>query len=152
ASAGGSGGGGAGGTSAGGSGGDGAGGTSAGGSGGDGAGGTSAGGSAGGSEGGPVCSARPSGSTCPGTTAACESVSGGPPLWAAGTYVRSAIPFRILAPRGGFGEEYKRAIRQTALQWNVAPSGFAGFQECLSCSGRFISIIPGDGDGLQNPA
>jgi hypothetical protein len=58
------------------------------------------------------------------------------------------IPYRILDPAGQFPASYRNAIKASADAWSHATSGLIGFQECSHCVGRFVSIVPGDGDGI----
>jgi WD40 repeat protein len=88
--------------------------------------------------------------SCPQPTAGqCEEKFCGGRLWRDGAYAFSnAIPYRILDPQGKFPESYKNAIRTGAAAWSAASSGVVTFRECVNCFGRFVSVVPGDGDGI----
>ena len=86
----------------------------------------------------------------PGTS--CEETFCGGPLWRNGVLNSVLVPYRILDPGGMFSPSYRTAIRAGATAWARASSGLVTFQDCGSlCSGRFISVVPGDGDGITNP-
>jgi hypothetical protein len=90
---------------------------------------------------------------CPladGGTACEETVCTGP-LWITGGTPQLAVQFRILDPQSLFSAGYAGAIRAAAAQWKSKTSGFVKIEECFSCSGKFISVVPGDGDGIMDP-
>jgi hypothetical protein len=78
-----------------------------------------------------------------------ETICGGPP-WQNGVMSSELIPYRIVDPAGAFSPAYKDAIRAGAAAWTRATNRFITFQECVLCSGRFVSVVPGEGDGVQN--
>ena len=62
------------------------------------------------------------------------------------------VPYQIDDPQGMFSPTYVTAIRAGAEAWSRASAGFVRFQECtVPCTGQFISVVPGDGDGITNP-
>jgi hypothetical protein len=81
--------------------------------------------------------------------AACEETICGGRLWrdgAQGTQAR--IPYRIVDPEGKFSSAYLAAIQAGAAAWVSATEGFVQFETCAQCVGRFVSVVPGDGDGV----
>jgi hypothetical protein len=62
------------------------------------------------------------------------------------------VPYRILDPDRKFTDAYRSAIRAAAQAWSSATSGLVRFTECSVCNGRFVSVVPGDGDGIVDPA
>jgi hypothetical protein len=92
-------------------------------------------------------------SVCAGGASQCQRQFCGGRLWRDGaTALYTLIPYRILDPAGQFPDAYKTAIRAGAEAWSTATSGLATFRECASCTGRFVSVVPGDGDGVVDPA
>ncbi len=86
----------------------------------------------------------------PATTARCEQVYCGGRLWRDGPYASTGfIPYRIKDPDGLFSDAYKDAIRASAMTWSQATRGLISFSECSTCTGRFISVVPGPGDGVN---
>jgi hypothetical protein len=85
----------------------------------------------------------------------CEETFCGGRLWtttAVGSPPAQTIPYRILDPEGKLSASDRAAIRASAAAWSNATSGLLTFQDCdASCAGRFISVVPGDGDGVTNP-
>lgn len=87
-----------------------------------------------------------------GQPSSCEVTNCGGRLWRDGhDSPTQYIPFRIKDPFGRFSAEYKSAIRRAAADWQSATSGLLSFQESTSFSGRFISVVPGEGDGITTP-
>lgn len=90
---------------------------------------------------------------CPGPTASgeCQQIYCGGRLWRDGPDSGVGyIPYRIRDPDGQFSDAYKAAIRAGATAWSNATSGLITFAECSSCTGRFISVVPGWGDGISD--
>jgi hypothetical protein len=82
----------------------------------------------------------------------CEEIFCGGRLWQNGTDNATAlITYRILDPQGQFPDSYKTAIRDAATAWANATSNVVRFRECAGCFGRFVSVVPGDGDGIVDP-
>jgi hypothetical protein len=81
----------------------------------------------------------------------CEQVFCGGKLWQDGVMHSILVPFQILDPDEMFSAAYREAIRASAAAWTRASGGFVRFQECPFCVGRFIAVVPGDGDGITNP-
>ena len=82
----------------------------------------------------------------------CDATYCGGRLWQNGRGSASQyIPFRIRDPEGKFSFSYVSAIRAGAWAWANATGGLLSFEECTRCTGRFVSIVPGDGDGIANP-
>lgn len=87
----------------------------------------------------------------PAASGQCQQVYCGGRLWRDGPHSLSAyIPYRIRDPQGLFSDAYKAAIRDGATAWSNATGGFISFAECSSCTGRFVSVVPGAGDGISN--
>ena len=87
-----------------------------------------------------------------GQASSCEVTNCGGRLWRDGHDSASQyIPFRIRDPEGKFSAAYVAAIRAGASAWVTAMSGLVSIDECTRCSGRFMSVVPGDGDGITNP-
>ena len=83
----------------------------------------------------------------------CEQVYCGGRLWRDGPHALAGyIPYRIHDPDGAFSEGYKSAIRASADAWTKATGGLITFAECSNCTGRFVSVVPGPGDGLDASA
>jgi len=90
---------------------------------------------------------------CPGsaTNTQCQQVYCGGRLWRDGPHsLVGYIPYRIRDPDGLFSDAYKSAIRASATEWSNATGGLITFDECSSCTGRFVSVVPGAGDGITN--
>jgi len=90
---------------------------------------------------------------CPGAASgsACAETFCGGRLWNTGLYNSQLIPYRFLDPEARLSESDRAAVRAGAAAWSRATSGFLTFIECADCAGRFVSIVPGDGDGIENP-
>ena len=85
-------------------------------------------------------------SECPGPTpnGQCQQTYCGGRLWLDGPRsLLGYIPYRIRDPGGLFSDGYKSAIRASATAWSDATGGLITFAECSSCTGRFISVVPG---------
>ena len=80
----------------------------------------------------------------------CEETVCGGRVWQFGMMQSVRVRYRFL-DEGMFSPEYQNAIRAGADAWRQASADFVTFQECFNCAGRFISIVPGDGDGITNP-
>jgi len=91
-----------------------------------------------------ACPAEDSGSRC-------EQTYCGGRLWQSSLTNSVLVNFRILDPGGEFSPSYKAAIRASASAWSRASAKFVTIKECAVCSGKFISVVPGDGDGILNP-
>jgi hypothetical protein len=91
-----------------------------------------------------ACPAEDSGSRC-------EQTYCGGQLWQSGLTLSVLVNYRILDPAGEFSQSYKAAIRASASAWSRASAKFVTIKECAVCSGKFISVVPGDGDGIVNP-
>jgi hypothetical protein len=85
----------------------------------------------------------------PGTT--CEETLCGGHVWRNQVLNSLLVSYRILDPDGMFSPGYRGAIRAAASAWTRASSGLVTIQECSVCTGRFISVVPSDGDGIMNP-
>jgi hypothetical protein len=120
-------------------------------------GGAGAGGRGGGGEGGRqvvvgMCTASAVAS-CPSETSACAERFCGGRRWApANSGDGARIPYRIRDPEQRLSPAYREAIAAIASAWTDATDGHVVFEDCstTSCTGRFISVIPGDGHGLLN--
>jgi hypothetical protein len=84
----------------------------------------------------------------PGST--CEETFCGGRLWQNGITKSVLVPYRFPDPNP-FSSSYRNAIRAGAAAWTRASAGFVTFRECQACSGRFITVVPGNGDGIMNP-
>jgi hypothetical protein len=85
-------------------------------------------------------------------SALCEQTFCGGRLWRDGARSVSAyIPYRIHDPYAKFSPAYRDAIRASAEAWKRATNDLLTFEPCSPCFGRFVSIIPGDGDGIVEP-
>jgi hypothetical protein len=93
-----------------------------------------------------TCAQPPAGELCE------EAICGGR-LWKDGVNGPWAalVPYRIWDPAGLLSDVYKNAIRDSAAAWQAASAGLVSLTECTSCTGRFVSIVPGDGDGILDP-
>ena len=80
-----------------------------------------------------------------------ETVCGGVRIWQEVIMKSVFVPYRIDDPQGMFSPTYVTAIRAGAKAWADASAGFVRFQECTSCTGPFISVVPANGDGITNP-
>jgi hypothetical protein len=91
--------------------------------------------------------------TCPAEDSGnrCEQTYCGGRLWQTGLTYSVLVNYRILDPTNAFSQSYKAAIRASASAWSRASAKFVTIKECAVCSGRFISVVPGDGDGILNP-
>jgi hypothetical protein len=108
---------------------------------------------------GDASSPRPPGMCSEGSIAACsgvpdgatscqETICGGR-LWRDGAQgVQARIPYRVVDPDSKFSSAYLAAIQAGAAAWVRATGGFVRFEVCAPCAGRFVSIVPGDGDGI----
>jgi hypothetical protein len=81
----------------------------------------------------------------------CEETFCGGRIWQNGLMKSVLVRYQIKDPQAMFSPSYRGAIRAGAMAWNRASGGFVTFQECINCMGRFISVVPGDGDGITNP-
>jgi hypothetical protein len=82
----------------------------------------------------------------------CQQTYCGGRLWLDGPQsLVGYIPYRIQDPSGLFSNPYKSAIRASATAWSASTGGLITFAECSRCTGRFISVVPGSGDGISNP-
>jgi hypothetical protein len=97
----------------------------------------------------PVLCATPGVVSCATSTSACAEAYCGRRLWApiAGGN-GGTITYRIRDPNGLLSNDYKAAIRASAGAWSTATGGFLSFVECTACTGRFVSVMPGEGDGV----
>jgi hypothetical protein len=87
-----------------------------------------------------------------GGAAACEQTFCGGRLWRDGARSTTTyIPYRIDDPQGKFSAAYRDAIRLGAEAWASATGNLLTFTPCATCLGRFVSIVPGDGDGIVDP-
>jgi hypothetical protein len=91
-----------------------------------------------------ACPAEDSGSRC-------EQTYCGGRIWQNSLTNSVLVNYRILDPTGAFSTSYKAAIRASASAWSRASAKFVTIKECAVCSGKFISVVPGDGDGVINP-
>jgi len=85
---------------------------------------------------------------------ACAEWFCGTRLWAYDTPgVEAHLTYRIRDPNHLFSAEYEAAIHAIAQAWTDATLGRVKFDDCskAKCTGRFISVIPGDWHGLLNP-
>jgi len=80
----------------------------------------------------------------------CEQTYCGGRLWPNSLTKSVLVSYRILDPTNEFSAGYKAAIRASANAWFRASGKFVTFKECAVCSGKFISVVPGDGDGIIN--
>ena len=81
----------------------------------------------------------------------CEQTYCGGRLWQNSLTKSVLVSYRILDPANEFSAGYRAAIRASANAWFRASGKFVTFKECAVCSGKFISVVPGDGDGIINP-
>lgn len=82
----------------------------------------------------------------------CEETFCGGRLWQNVTMPSILVPYQIEDPQVMFSPSHRAAIRASAAAWTRASGGFVTFKECtLSCTGRFVSVVPGDGDGIADP-
>jgi hypothetical protein len=101
-----------------------------------------------------TCDAGPV-TECPGPppNGQCQQVYCGGRLWRDSLQALTGyIPYRIHDPNGLFSDAYKSAIRDSASAWTKATGGLITFAECSNCTGRFISVVPGPGDGVDESA
>jgi hypothetical protein len=83
---------------------------------------------------------------------ACEENVCGGLLWSPGVSKTISIQYKIEDTQSQFSPSDLGAIRAAARAWMLASSGFVTFQECAACGARFISVQPGDIDGvIVNP-
>ena len=84
--------------------------------------------------------------------ARCEEKFCGGRLWLSSrTSFNGYIPYRILDPGGKFSPAYRDAIDASAAAWTRAAKNLVTFARCSPCTGRFISVVPGEGDGIVDP-
>jgi hypothetical protein len=74
-------------------------------------------------------------------------------IWQDSVSPAMRVLFQIDDPNQMFSTSYRGAIRAAATAWTRESAGFVTIQECNGpCPpGRFVSVVPGDGDGLVNP-
>jgi hypothetical protein len=82
---------------------------------------------------------------------ACEQNVCGGLLWPPGVSNTLLIQYQIKDTQSQFSAGYLGAIRAAARAWMLASSGFVMILECTACGPRFISVQPGDIDGVMNP-
>jgi hypothetical protein len=130
----------------------------------DGGGGTGGGGTSGAGHGGSV--SRPDGgfdgppvcptavvNVCPtDASSTCEETACGGPVWQAGMVPSMRVSYRILDPSGMFSQRYVDTIHASAAAWSHATGQLLAFNECTACLGHFISVVPGDADGIISTA
>jgi hypothetical protein len=88
--------------------------------------------------------------SAPAAPGQCPQIYCGGRLWRTDPQSTGAtIPYRIRDPNGLFSDAYKAAIRSGATTWSRATGGMITFIECSSCTGRFVSVVPGAGDGVD---
>jgi hypothetical protein len=90
---------------------------------------------------------------CPAADAgnSCAQTFCGGRLWQNGVLRSVLVLYRIYDQNGMFPESYRGAIRASANAWSRATGMYVVFKECIVCTGRFISVVPGNGDGISNP-
>ena len=76
--------------------------------------------------------------------------SGGGPVWQEELMKSVLVPYQSRSGGKVFAGLLK-AIRAGAEAWGRASAEFVRFQECSCLQGRYISVVPGDGDGVTNP-
>jgi hypothetical protein len=81
----------------------------------------------------------------------CEEKFCGGRLWLLFRSFNGYIPYRILDPSGKFSSAYRQAIDAGAAAWTQATKNLVTFEKCSDCTGRFVSVVPGDGDGIVDP-
>jgi hypothetical protein len=87
-----------------------------------------------------------------GSGSGCGATYCGGRLWRDGHGAATQyVPYRIVDPAGRFSAVYAKAIQDGAEAWSKGTSGLVQFEPCTRCTGRFISVVPGDGDGITNP-
>jgi len=82
----------------------------------------------------------------------CEQTYCGGRLSQYGIMNQLLVNYRILDPDNKFSDSYRAAIRAGAAAWGRVSDGFVTLKDCDTlCTGKFIDVVPGDEDGLQNP-
>ncbi|HXU03833.1 MAG TPA: hypothetical protein VN903_22880, partial [Polyangia bacterium] len=98
-----------------------------------------------------MCPASPV-TACSDPSSDCAEAFCGGQVWRRDLTKSVEVRYRIADPNQEFSPAYRAAIKATTNAWNRASANFVTFTECTPpCSGRYISVIPGHGDGISNP-